>query len=614
MMGISLADKPALNEVRDWIAELDGAWADLLNEMSLEEQLYYQDFPLEAPYGRGGMKTGSAPADADAAVDSIMPSKLQVRARPRRATREAKKQAEKLAHFGRAWLDYQQRDRDVVREVVSDAVIRRYGVFRVMTDDSHWEPLPPGWRDMDEEDQDLWQMLHRARFPITLERRDPKTVRWYERNGELLIVVEQYETLVADAWDLWRDLDAARDILAGRQPYERVMVHDVWYGPYRCLLLQNEPIYPGGDSKYRGILPHGYGEIPYVTFPFREVPSDKPAERYRGLYSAAGAMYPIESQVLTMNYHMLRQNAWRTWTYFTVDGRDIQVVPGMAIPIDRRAGRDEYIEMLRGEPVPPELLQFNNVVDAYIQRNGVAQGPRAAEGTRSAQQLWAIQAQRQQKIEDARQGLKRALQKCLRLMAMQIEQNLDERVTLPISGRDEDGDPLGEVSIGPRDIAGYYDAFDVRIGRTSDPAALEAAKTWQAMAQNNFVSLETAWERSDLDIDAEEEMDRLIDQAINRDPTMMELATLRRIRNEFGEDSIEYWIYLKKLVEERKGGQGAAQPGAPGVPSGGHMQPPGAPRPGPGAAGQQALANTMMRPSRPTGRGGGARQYHRVAA
>ena len=156
---------------------------------------------------------------------------------------------------------------------------------------------------------------------------------------------------------------------------------------------------------YRGVAEHGYPELPYVIVPFRELTFDDMERRYRGMLTNAAGLYPIESNVLTMQVWMLAINAWRTYLGWTKDGREIQIRPGQYIPIDQRIG--EYLQMLEGQPVPDELLQTNSVVDNYIQRNGVAQGPRSAEGTRSAQQLWAIQSMRTLKIESAKDALVR---------------------------------------------------------------------------------------------------------------------------------------------------------------------------------------------------------------
>src|SRR5262245_64587290 len=115
--------------------------------------------------------------------------------------------------------------------------------------------------------------------------------------------------------------------------------------------------------------------------------------------------------------------------------------------------------MLEGQPVPEELLSTASVVDQYIQRNGVAQGPRSAEGTRSAQQLWAIQSMRTLKIESAKDSLVRAVSRALELAAMQLDVCLQDRLTLPVPGKDRNGEDLREMTIRPEDIDGYGDGW-----------------------------------------------------------------------------------------------------------------------------------------------------------
>src|SRR5215471_16114032 len=177
--------------------------------------------------------------------------------------------------------------------------------------------------------------------------------------------------------------------------------------------------------------------------------------RCRGMLTNAAGLYPIESNVLTMQVWMLAINAWRTYLGWTKDGREIQIRPGQYIPMDQRIG--EYLQMLEGQPVPDELLRTTAVMDSYIQRNGVAQGPRSAEGTRSAQQLWAVQSMRTLKIESAKDALTRLLERSLELASMQLELMLGDKLTLPVPGKTKDGEDMGEVTEKP----GGTNAFEV---------------------------------------------------------------------------------------------------------------------------------------------------------
>ena len=80
-----ISDQPTWEEVVYWRDHLVSRWGELDNAMEDEEDLYFQSFDVESPGGRLAVKTGSAPADADAAIDSLVPPDISVRVRPARA-------------------------------------------------------------------------------------------------------------------------------------------------------------------------------------------------------------------------------------------------------------------------------------------------------------------------------------------------------------------------------------------------------------------------------------------------------------------------------------------------------------------------------------------------
>ena len=403
-----------------------------------------------------------------------------------------------------------RKQKDVLRQIPTDMVIRRVGIFRIMVDRTLWPnkplgmeasgPEPEPYEDETDEEfeeridhwraaqpEEVWEVRHRRKNPIVFQRRDPRVVRWREADdGELLVVVEHYQTSKVEALHAFARYEETAHALRNLMPDELVWVDDVWIGRYRCLILNDIPLFEvGGVGPHRGIAEHGYPEMPYVVVPFRELTFDDMERRYRGMLTNAAGLYPIESNVLTMQVWMLAINAWRTYLGWTKDGREIQIRPGQYIPIDQRIG--EYLQMLEGQPVPDELLQTNSVVDNYIQRNGVAQGPRSAEGTRSAQQLWAIQSMRTLKIESAKDALVRAITRALELAAMELEVCLQDRLTLPVPGKDRNGDDMGEVTIKPEDVDGYWDGWEVSLGRRLDPAMLEQWKALQALQTNKWM-------------------------------------------------------------------------------------------------------------------------------
>lgn len=603
-------EQPTTEECRLWADQMDGEWGRLDEQMASEEDLYFQKFDVDAPGGQLVVKTGSAPSDADAATDSLVPEDVVIGVRPARDRDKYQKQADKLSRFGRGLLKAWRSKRDPLRRIANDMVIRRVGVARVMYDKDLWPDIPSG---LDEDERDRWEAKHRRRCPVMLERRNPRHVRWRDNDdGEIIAVTERYRTTVLEAKLAFGRYPRSAVTLRRRDPNDTVLVTDVWVGRWRCLFLEDDPLFPVGGGSYRGVSLHGYPEIPYAVAPFRELPFDEAERRFRGMLSNAAGLYPIESQVLSMQVMMLAWNAWRTYIGWTQDGRAMDVIPGQYIPIDPRKG--EYLQMLEGNPVPPELLQMAAVLDSYIQRNGVSQGPSTAEGTRSGQQLWAIQALRQLKISAAKQGLVGLVERGLYFAAQQTELLLPDTLTLPIPGKDKDGHDMGEVSIRPGDIDGYWDGWEVSFSRRLDPATIEQSKALMAFAMNNWMPLQESWKLSGLVDVPQEWEDALFRQTIQRMPFMLEMGGLELIKNYYTEDSWQYRTLAQQVQQSKM--QEAAQSmlgGGPGMPpgGGGGMTPPS--MNGPVNAGMGAEAGMARPPSRMNGRvqgpklpGGGA--------
>jgi hypothetical protein len=623
MPDFEISDKPTYDEMIYWRDHLNSQWGDLDQEQEQEADLYFQAFDVESPGGRLAVKTGSAPSDADAAIDSLVPPDISVHVRPARAREKYRKQADKLTRFGKAMFYSWRRRKDFVRQIATDMTIQRVGVGRIMIDRSLWPEKPEGleaseppeqgveedeeayaarlalWEETDEED--AWEVRHRRKNPIIFQRRDPRICRWREADsGELLVVIEHYQTSVIEAQHAWSSLypEGVSDACRGLEPDSDIWVDDIWRGRWRCLVLNDIPLFPvGGNGEYRGVAEHHYPEIPYVIAPFRELTFDAMERRYRGMLSNAAGLYPIESNVLTMQVWMLAINAWRTYLGWTKDGRELQIRPGQYIPIDQRIG--EYLTMLEGQPVPDELLKTSAVMDSYIQRNGVAQGPRSAEGTRSAQQLWAVQSMRTLKIESAKDALTRLLQRSLEIASAELELMLRDRLVLPVPGKDREGEDLGEVSVRPQDVDGYWEGFEVSLGRRLDPALLEQWKALQALQANKWMPHRTSIEMSGATDNPQEWLDELVREAVDALPFVIEQVGLERIKNWFGEDS-ERFIALSQKLLEQNAQQG--QQKSPLAPQGGTQQPPsGAPRgtAGGGGGAGDALTRALTAQSRP---------------
>ncbi len=229
--------RPTLVECRKWVDALDGEFGAFGSGISFEEDVYYQNFTIDTRVNSDGssvapVMTGSAPSDADSAIDSLTPSDMLIKVRPARNHLKYRTQAEKLRKFAVALWHSWRKNKDVLRLITADMVIRRVGIGRVLIDDSLWPDLPddmvdePGKtddedeetyatrvRDWDERRMD-WEAKHRRKSPIILERRDPHNVRWRENSqGDLLVVVESYYTTVLEARQAFARYPATRNIL-----------------------------------------------------------------------------------------------------------------------------------------------------------------------------------------------------------------------------------------------------------------------------------------------------------------------------------------------------------------------------------------------------------------
>lgn len=601
--------KPTLVELRRWADVLNGEFGDFATAQDFEELVYRQDYDTNVREGTDAVRTGSAPSDLDAAVDSLVPSDLLIRVRPARNHRRYQDQADKLQKFAMGLWHNWRKNKDVLRLLTVDMALRRFAAARVLIDDSLWPPMPRGYeeaarpsQDKDEGDDEYalrvedwderrlaWEARYRRRLPIILDRRDPRYTRWRENqsNGEILVVTEKYQTTVLEARAAFGSYDDTWRVLFNKEDNDKVWVTDVWYGRYRCLLLDDQPLFPVGfGSEFLGVARHPYSEIPYVFAPYREVPAESPVDRYRGMLTNAAGLYPVESETVTMAVEIMRWYAWPAYIGHTNDGRDIDFVPGMYNDI--RKDSNEYLERLQGDAFPPQLLDMASTMAALTQKNTVANTPMT--GARSAQQLMAMNAEREKKLDAPRQSLQRFVARCTTLAAMELEQNLDGRLVLPVPGHDREGNDFGEVVIKASDVNGYYDGFEVNFSRRLDPAVLEVNKTLMSMAQNNFISQRKALELGGIVDNPQEELDELLDQATERQPWMTELLALKRAELYFGEDSWQYQLVLQKFQQEhaQKPPAGGPPGGAPGGMAQKPMQPPGM-----RGAGQQANGPMM---------------------
>jgi len=589
-----MASLSSLDDCRNWARQLESDWGQGSESfdrgLTREEDLYFQNFPVQVPEGAPGVKTGSAPADADAAVDSLVPYDVQIYVRPARAKKRYATQADLLTRVAHGLLHDWRTPVDILGLIAFDMVVRRVGIARILFDETLWLPTPtpdlltfPVDTDDDDEEgedaatraRDDWQVRHHTCNPIICERRNPRFTKWRRtERGHLLAVTETYKVTVAEA-EATYTLDGMRErlrfITGGRQKYESIEVQDIWVGPDRCILVDDWPIFGSGDD---GVAPHGYPEIPYIIMPFRETSFDAPADRYRGLFSNAGGLYEAESQVMSMHMAQLAWNAWLTFYGFLGEGKpDVVIRPGEFLEVDQRKGH--YIKRLEGPVVPPELAQTVGMLESMLQRNSVAGGSSSSQGTRSAEQVWALQSQRQLKLEPGKGSLRQGVADMLRLATMIIECFLDEPLTLPLPGKDREGNPRGEVTVKPKDVQGYYNGYEVQFGRRLDPAMIEQAKALQIFATNNWMPLHESWRLSGLTDNPQEWEDLLLMQNIDRLPWIIELAALTMAKAYYGADSPEYMRLIERIAQgDEGGGGGEPQPGAPGMPSPGGLEPP----------------------------------------
>jgi hypothetical protein len=570
--------RPTLSECRDWRDSLCGSFTTLDEGQSREEELYFQSYRVWTPKGRESVKTGSAPSDAEGAIDSLVPQQVQIRCRPARATDAWQKIVDKRVRFGRGLLHSWRNPRDQLRLIATDQVLRRVGVGRVLWDKRYWPDRPDDWKRRTKADQEAWETRHRTRCPLTFEARNPRYVRWMDSaDGTLLAVVEHYPLVVADAKVTFAAYPKAQAILRKHSNVrETVWVDDLWVGDHRCLLLDDEPVFGTARGQYEGVMPSPYSEIPYVLFPYRELNFDSPGERYRGMFTNAGDLYRYESEMLGMVTEQTRWNGWRTWLGWWQGDDDIEMFPGKIIKL--REHMHEYLRPLTGETFPPDLLAPIQMYDGYIGRNSVVTGgPATGEQARSAQQAWAQMAMRQLKLEPAKSADQTGLAQAFRLATVIGSIFLDDDVlTLPLPGRDEQGNERGQVSIRAADLKDYADCYEVTFGSRPDPALIELNKSLMAFSQGGYMPIRTAIEMGGLTDVAQDWLDEMRRQKLENLPGQAELAALKQYENYYGRDSEEV-LALKQLMQQQHQGQGGGPPqqGGPGIPQPGTSQPPG---------------------------------------
>jgi hypothetical protein len=578
--------KPTLEECKAWRDTLDGEWGKLDSLMQESEDLYFQNFEIETHNEVEPVKTGSAPADADDAIDALSPQDLQIQVRPSRDKDKYKEQAETLTRWAKAITANWRRRRDPLRTLASDQVIRGLAVARIMLDRSR---LP---RD---KDHDGWNITRRGQCPIVFQRRNPRHVRWRtDDEGNLLAVTESYQTTALEAKLAFGAYRAIETALKGKDPNDPVDVADIWVGDYRCLLVNDRPMFAGegATGKHKGVLPHTYPTIPYVIAPFRELGFDDPDQRYRGLFFNTTQLYKMESNAVTMHLNMMRFNAYRTWIGWTADGHDIQMIPGTVEPIAKHRG--EYLEAPNGPSTPPEVLQTAGMFSQLIQRNSVSG---TGGETRSAEQVWALQGIRQAKLTSAGGSLSALWWEAMVLATWIADDMFGEPLILPVPGKDRNGVFLKEVRITPEIIDGYYEGFEVAFGRRLDPALLEQWKTLSMLAGNSFLPLDQAWLIGGV-TDTPREFERaLMRQAMERIPWMVEIGAANWAKEYFEPDSWQVRAIDNKLEESQ--GTGNQQKGSPGVPQGGQMEPTS------GAMSQQPPPQGSPYPGPSGGSGGG---------
>lgn len=614
--------QPTLAEVRQWRDSLVGNWGlgsdrGISGSVAGEEALYFQNYEIEVFKGQRAIKTGSAPSDAEGAMDALIPSNVQIRCRPARRTEKYRQIAEKRLRFAQGLVHGWRTPKDLLALVVADQVVRRVGVGRVLWDQRLWPEHPDDWRTMTAAERTSWDLRYRNRSPLTFEVRNPRYVGWEDlQDGTLIAVVEHYPVSAPEARVLFSRYPRAKQILAAyTTPDATVWVDDVWVGEYRCLMLQDEPLFTGGvfgasRGAHSGVVKSLYPEIPYVIFPFRELNFASPHDRYRGMLTNAGDLYRYESEMMGMVQQLMRWNSWRTWIgYFQGMEKEegVEIHPGEMIQV--RKHMNEYLEMLTGESFPPDILQGIQMYDAFITRNSVAGGAPMPGENRSAQQVWATQSLRQLKLERARTADQTGLAQALRLATVIGATFLgeNEALTLPLPGRDDDGEALAEVTIRGADLRDYPDCYEVSFGVRIDPAIVELNKALAGFAQMNFIDQRRALEMGGMVESAQEVLDDLDIQATENLPFMKAMFALRRAKQWWGEDSDEYLMLkqvlggeLERMVQQSVGG--AAPPAAPGAmpgapPTGGAMPPNPVGMNVPGSLpqnGQQLQQNTQL--------------------
>lgn len=289
-----------------------------------------------------------APITIDLATDFAAQMKLTITVPAAKEHAKAKQEADDAEAWLQAWLTANERmqGRNLTADMAWFGAQRSLVVLRTLFLESLVE----------KDDDEAWQI---NQVPVLLHVRDPRYV--YYREGALGVecVVEAFERT---AGDIRRKYPGALKN-TDHDDEEMVQWIEYWDDTYRCYLADGEPV----KIKGMGMVPHGYGCLPYAIGVARSTPRAAAGKRVRPLLSSTQSLLnsiDIGYSIMTTAAQDSVTNAWGVFSdsYGANQQKSLSLTPDS---INYFAPNDK-VEPIQRAPLPSDFFQtLNQLIQVY---------------------------------------------------------------------------------------------------------------------------------------------------------------------------------------------------------------------------------------------------------
>lgn len=240
-------------------------------------------------------------------------------------------------------------------------------------------------------------------------------------------------------------------------------------------------------------------------------------------------------------------------------GKRLTIGPRETVPLDGAEDdpNRESIEFVQWPSLPLEVIQLaqrtQQMVDEAVKMNSLGGVPLRGVETATESDMHVRNAQA--KLSGPVGGLNRIAGKLSKWMLMDIELVLSAPVT--VFGAGASSADVGEITLGPKDIGGFYHVRAELATLDEDAIRLNKARFWAEMYRVcPFLSAFTVMERGDISDEPLAEMIRRSaeDVFLSEEMTMIRKFTGAQSFGEFAQ-------MVSQLVKNEKGGTGGAAPG-----------------------------------------------------